>query len=99
MSEWEYFGKHVKFSCHRDSKIVLILHPSLKLKIAVEQRTASRDGSVCVHRRRIINAFRLAAVHPSLECTYEMESRGGIRLTTGRQYRETIQALIKNQSA
>ena len=31
-----------------------------------------------------------------LSGTYEMELRGGIRLTTGRQYRENIQDLIRN---
>lgn len=49
-----------------------------------------------VHRGRIVNLSRIVAVHPMLSGTYEMELRGGIRLTTGRQYRESVQDLIRN---
>jgi two-component system, LytTR family, response regulator len=50
-----------------------------------------------VHRRRIVNISRLAAVHPIFGGTYEVELRGGVRFTTGRQYREAMQTLIKNE--
>jgi two-component system LytT family response regulator len=49
-----------------------------------------------VHRRRIVNISRLVALHSMLGGTYELELRGGIRLTTGRQYRDVIQSLIHN---
>lgn len=50
-----------------------------------------------VHRRRIVNLSRLVAVHPLLGGAYEMELRNGVRLTTGRQYKDAIRALIKNR--
>jgi len=49
-----------------------------------------------VHRCRIINVSRVLAVHPMLGGTYEMELRGGTRLTTGKQYKDAIQALLRN---
>ena len=49
-----------------------------------------------VHRGRMVNLSRVVAVHPMLSGTYEMELRGGFRLTTGRQYRESVQDLIRN---
>jgi two-component system LytT family response regulator len=49
-----------------------------------------------IHRGRMVNLSRIVAVHPMLSGTYEMELRGGMRLTTGRQYRENVQDLIRN---
>lgn len=49
---------------------------------------------VRVHRGRIVNTKRIVAVHPLLSGTYEMELLGGIRITTGRQYKEIVQNLI-----
>ena len=51
---------------------------------------------VRVHRRRIVNVERLASVRPMMGGAYEMLLRDGTRLTTGRQYRETVQRLIRN---
>jgi two-component system, LytTR family, response regulator len=48
-----------------------------------------------IHRGRIVNVSRIIAVHPMLSGTYEMELRNGTRLTTGRQYRDAVQNLIK----
>jgi two-component system LytT family response regulator len=48
-----------------------------------------------IHRGRIVNVTRLVAVHPMLSGTYEMELRNGVRLTTGRQYKDAVQNLIK----
>jgi two-component system, LytTR family, response regulator len=50
---------------------------------------------VRIHRRRIINLSRLVAIYSMPGGTYEMELRGGIRLSTGRQYKEAILALMK----
>jgi two-component system, LytTR family, response regulator len=49
-----------------------------------------------VHRCRIVNLSRIEAIHPLLGGTYELELRGGIRLTSGRQYKAAIQALLHN---
>jgi two-component system LytT family response regulator len=49
-----------------------------------------------VHRCRIINLSRVLAVHPMLGGTYEMELRGGTRLSTGKQYKDAVQTLLRN---
>ena len=49
-----------------------------------------------IHRGRIINVSRVMSVHPLFSGTYEVELSGGTRLSTGRQYREQIQALLKS---
>jgi two-component system, LytTR family, response regulator len=48
-----------------------------------------------IHRCRLVNLNRIVAVHPLMSGTYEMELRSGVRLTTGRQYKDAVQALIK----
>jgi two-component system, LytTR family, response regulator len=48
-----------------------------------------------IHRCRLVNLSRIIAVHPLMSGTYEMELRSGVRLTTGRQYKDAVQALIK----
>src|ERR1700730_1125615 len=48
-----------------------------------------------VHHCRIVNVSRIAAIHPMLNGTYSVELRNGVRLTTGRQYRDAIQSLIR----
>jgi two-component system, LytTR family, response regulator len=50
---------------------------------------------VRVHRGRIVNLSRITAVHPLFSGTYEIELSGGTRISTGRQYREQIQTLLK----
>jgi two-component system LytT family response regulator len=47
-----------------------------------------------VHRSRIVNTSRIVAVHVVIGGTYEIELRDGTRLTSGRQYRDAVQALI-----
>jgi two-component system LytT family response regulator len=49
---------------------------------------------VRVHRGRIVNVSRVVAAHPLLGGSYEMELAGGIRITTGRQFKEVVQKLI-----
>ncbi len=49
-----------------------------------------------IHRGRIVNLSRILAIHPLLGGAYELELRGGIRLTTGRQYKVAIQSLLRN---
>lgn len=52
---------------------------------------------VRVHRGRIVNLSRITVVHPLLGGSYELELRGGTRVTSGRQYRHAIHSLIKDQ--
>jgi two-component system LytT family response regulator len=49
-----------------------------------------------IHRGRIVNTSRILAVHPLIGGTYEVELHNGSRLTTGRQYREAVQKLIRD---
>jgi two-component system LytT family response regulator len=48
-----------------------------------------------VHRSRMVNTSRIVAVHLLIGGTYELELRDGTRLTSGRQYREAVQQLIR----
>jgi two-component system LytT family response regulator len=48
-----------------------------------------------IHRRRIVNLSRIAAIHPMVNGTYSVELRNGTRLASGRQYKEAIQGLIR----
>jgi two-component system LytT family response regulator len=50
---------------------------------------------VRVHRSRMINRDRVVAVHVLVGGTYELELRDGTRLTSGRQYRDAVQQLIR----
>jgi len=47
-----------------------------------------------VHRGRIVNLKRIVAVHPLFSGTYTLELLGGVRITTGRQYKEVVQSLF-----
>lgn len=47
-----------------------------------------------VHRGTIVNIKRVVALHPLFSGTYALELQGGVRITTGRQYKERVQVLI-----
>ncbi len=49
-----------------------------------------------VHRCRIVNVTRVAAVHPMLHGAWELELRQGARIGTGRQYRDAVQRLLSS---
>jgi two-component system LytT family response regulator len=49
-----------------------------------------------IHRCRIVNLSRIAAVRPFLSGTYQLELHGGTRLSTGRQHNEAVRALIRH---
>lgn len=61
------------------------------------ERRLDPSKFVRVQRGRIVNLSRIAVVHPLLGGSYELELRGGTRITTGRQYRHAIHSLIKDQ--
>ncbi len=48
-----------------------------------------------IHRCRIVNISRISAIHPMVNGTYSVELRNGTRLTSGRQYKDAIQGLIR----
>jgi two-component system LytT family response regulator len=50
---------------------------------------------VRVHRSRLVNVARVVAVHVLLGGTYELELRDGTRVSTGRNYRDTVQRLLR----
>jgi two-component system LytT family response regulator len=47
-----------------------------------------------VHRRRIVNIKRIVALHPLFSGTYLLELQGGVRISTGRQYKEVVQNFV-----
>ena len=47
-----------------------------------------------VHRSTIVNYARIIAAHTMTAGVYELELRGGIRIKTGRQYRDRIRKLL-----
>ena len=53
------------------------------------------DKFLRIHRCRIVNVSRIAAVRTFLSGTYQLELHGGIRLTTGKQYVDAVRGLIK----
>lgn len=50
-----------------------------------------------IHRGRIVNMSRVVAIHPLMSGAYEMELKNGIRLTTGRQYKDAVQQLVRSR--
>lgn len=48
-----------------------------------------------VHRSSIVNVKRIKEIHPLLNGIYEIILRNGIRISTGRIYREQIQNLLE----
>jgi two-component system LytT family response regulator len=47
-----------------------------------------------VHRSTIVNSDRIVAVHTMIGGMYELELKGGVRVKTGRQYRDKIRKLL-----
>ena len=61
---------------------------------ATQQRLDPRKFAR-VHRGRIVNISRIIAVHAILNGTYQLQLRNGIEITTGRQYKEAVQKLLR----
>lgn len=49
-----------------------------------------------IHRGRIVNTSRIIAIHPLMSSTYAIELRNGVRLTSGRQYKNAVQQLLRS---
>ena len=49
-----------------------------------------------IHRSRMVNRSRVIAVHVLLGGTYELELRDGTRVSSGRNYRDTVQKLLRS---
>jgi two-component system LytT family response regulator len=48
-----------------------------------------------IHRQHIVNVERVVAIHPIMNGSYELELRNGVRIASGRQYKASIQALMR----
>ena len=46
-----------------------------------------------VHRGRLVNTSKIVAIHPMFSGTYELELRGGVRIATGRLYKDVIRKI------
>jgi two-component system LytT family response regulator len=80
-----------------------VLHCGPKTHIVGETLTGleqrlSPEVFLRIHRGRIVNLSRIAALYPAHGGVYEVELTSGVRLSSGRQYREGIQRLINNAS-
>jgi two-component system LytT family response regulator len=50
---------------------------------------------VRIHRGRIVNVSRIRAAHVMMNGVHELELQGGLRLATGRQFRDAVHNLIR----
>jgi two-component system LytT family response regulator len=49
-----------------------------------------------IHRQHIVNMQRVVAIHPIINGCFELELRSGVRIASGRQYKESIQRFIQS---
>ena len=49
-----------------------------------------------VHRRHIVDIFRIVAIHPLLSGSYQLQMKTGAQIATGRQYKAAVQNLLKS---
>ena len=78
----------------------VLLHCGSKHHIMGETLTTlenslSPDKFLRIHRCRIVNVSRIAAVRPFLSGTYQLELHNGTRLSSGKQYSDAVRRLIK----
>lgn len=78
----------------------VVLHCGPKQHVMAETLTnlegrLNPDKFLRIHRCRIVNVSRVAAVRPFVSGTYQMELHGGIRLSTGKQYGDAVRGLIR----
>jgi two-component system LytT family response regulator len=88
--DWvEAANNHVQLHC--GARRHLLAETLTSLERRLDQRRFLR-----VHRSRMVNASRVVAVHVLMGGAYELELRDGTRLTSGRQYRDVVRALIND---
>ena len=78
----------------------VLLHCGSKHHIMGETLTKlenilSPEKFLRIHRCRIVNISRIAAVRPFLNGTYQFELHNGARLSSGKQYGDAVRRLIK----
>jgi two-component system LytT family response regulator len=78
----------------------VVLHCGAKNHIMGEtltklESTLSPEKFLRIHRCRIVNVSRIAAVRPFLSGTYQLELHNGTRLSSGKQYSDAVRGLIK----
>jgi two-component system, LytTR family, response regulator len=87
--DWiEAADNYVRLHC--GSKSHLLAETLTNLERRLDPRRFLR-----VHRSRMVNASRIVAAYAGIGGAYELELRGGGRLTTGRQYRPTVQQFLR----
>jgi len=88
--EWiESANNYVQLHCGAKS----FLHAESMMSL--EQRL-DPNKFLRIHRGRIVNVSRVVGVRSRMSSTYEMELRSGVRLTSGRQYKDVIQTRLLN---
>lgn len=60
---------------------------------AVEKKLDPRRF-IRIHRCRIVNLTRVVAIYPGFDETYDLEIKGGLRLSSGRTFKQAVQTLI-----
>jgi two-component system LytT family response regulator len=78
----------------------VLLHCGLKTYLLSETLTGLEKRLdpakfVRVHRGRIVNISRIVAAHTMMNGIYELELNTGARLSTGRQFLDAVQRLIR----
>lgn len=63
----------------------------------LEQRLDPRHF-LRIHRRRIVQLSRVVTLHPLPGGAYDLELSGGLRIPSGRQYRDAIQGVLRNST-
>jgi two-component system LytT family response regulator len=76
------------------------LHCGMKTHLMLEtlsrlEQKLDPHKFVRVHRGRIVNVSRIRAAHVMLNGVYELELHGGLRLSTGRQFKDAVQSLLR----
>ena len=77
----------------------VILHCGTRQHLMTETLTAltaklDPKRFVRIHRGRTVNVLKIISIHPLFSGAYECELRGGLRLRTGRQYKNDILRLL-----
>ena len=87
--DWvESANNYVQLHC--GSKTHLMLETLSGLEKKLDPRKFVR-----IHSGRIVNVSRIRAAHVMMNGVYELELHGGLRLATGRQFRDAVQSLIR----